>query len=213
MAPPVRLVCFDLGRVLVSIANGWADACRRAAIAVPPELGVPEVSERLHALLVPLELGLIDIDAHTREVAECLRLDPASVRRVIAKWLVGPYPGATALLDDIALAGVKSACLSNTNGYHWELMLDPKGDYHEIFSRLDHHFASHLIGAMKPDAETYLHVESLTGVGAGAVVFFDDLSANVEAARARGWRAYRVEPGDPIPQMRRWLVAEGVLPS
>ena len=29
----VRLVCFDLGGVLVRLASGWEDACRRANVA------------------------------------------------------------------------------------------------------------------------------------------------------------------------------------
>lgn len=208
---PVRLVCFDLGRVLVSIADSWTEACRRADVPKPLALDDPAIVAHLHEVLLELEVGRIDFDTNARTVAEHTGLDLATVRRVSASSLIGPYPGAASLLADVAQTGIPRACLSNTNAFHWELMLDPQGVYRELFDGLTHRFASHLIGAMKPEPATYQHVEDETGVPPQAIAFFDDLEVNVAAARARGWRAYRVAPADPIPEMRRALVEEGVL--
>jgi len=78
--------------------------------------------------------------------------------------------------------------------------------------RLRHRFASHRLGARKPDPRVYEHVERATGVNARGIVFFDDMPENIDAARARGWRGHRVDPADPpAPQIRRALQAEGVL--
>jgi len=46
----------------------------------------------------------------------------------------------------------------------------------------------------------------------GGILFFDDTPANVEAARAAGWRAHLVDPaGDPPAQVRSVLAEARVL--
>ena len=78
--------------------------------------------------------------------------------------------------------------------------------------KLDHRFASHLIGLRKPDDRIYAHVEQATGATPGRIVFFDDVEENVAAAARRGWRAHRISiDSDPIAQVRQHLRAAGVL--
>ena len=86
-------------------------------------------------------------------------------------------------------------------------------DVRRLFEAQRHAFASHLLRLRKPDDAIYAAVERETGVGGGAVVFFDDVAENVEAARRRGWHAYRIDPGpdDPLPQVRSRLRAHGVI--
>jgi putative hydrolase of the HAD superfamily len=53
----------------------------------------------------------------------------------------------------------------------------------------DHLFFSCEIGATKPDPAFYRAVEGTLGVAVQDILFLDDDPQNVDAARARGWRA------------------------
>jgi FMN phosphatase YigB (HAD superfamily) len=103
--------------------------------------------------------------------------------------------------------------LSNTNAHHWQVLVptDAATARYPAIGRLHHHFASHLIGALKPDPATYAAVEEATGVRGHDVLFFDDLPDNVEGARRFGWRAIRIDPdGDPARQVLAALEAAGI---
>jgi FMN phosphatase YigB (HAD superfamily) len=77
--------------------------------------------------------------------------------------------------------------------------------------RVRHRFASHLLGARKPDRAVFERVEAATGRAGRDVLFFDDLEENVAAARAAGWRAALVDPlGDPAALALEVLSREGV---
>jgi HAD superfamily hydrolase (TIGR01509 family) len=54
---------------------------------------------------------------------------------------------------------------------------------------LDGIFASSDFGVRKPDPEFYCRVQNALGLEAQDILFWDDSSANVEAARAVGWQA------------------------
>lgn len=214
-AIPAELICFDLGRVLVRICEGWADACQRAEVPVAPDAGHPTVKAELGAAVEALEVGAIDLAAFGARVAPLAEgMTPDHVAAAVHVYLRGLYPGVAELLDELHASGLATACLSNTNATHWRIMFEaPEAEFIPL-GRLHHRFASHLVGARKPAASVYEHVERTTGIEAGRIVFFDDLAENVEAARARGWRAHRVDPADPpAPQMRLALQAEGVLQS
>jgi glucose-1-phosphatase len=56
----------------------------------------------------------------------------------------------------------------------------------------DNHFVSHLTGKIKPDSDAFEHVVHSLGCTPDQVLFFDDNSLNVEAARKIGIYAIRV---------------------
>jgi putative hydrolase of the HAD superfamily len=56
----------------------------------------------------------------------------------------------------------------------------------------DHHFVSHLTGRIKPDADAFEHVVDTLACKPGDVLFLDDNSMNVDAARRFGMQAIRV---------------------
>lgn len=199
-------MCFDLGRVLVRICDGWQHACRTGGIAVPGGEPDPAATARLHELVCLSDTGRLDLDGFAREAAPLLRLQPADVVALSNAYLLGIYPGVDELLADLASRRLPTACLSNTNANHWRIMNDPAHISAVPFARFTHRFASHLVGVRKPDAAIYEHVERTAGVPGRQLVFFDDMAENVEAARGRGWRAFQVAVGpDPVTQMRRRL--------
>ncbi len=103
-------------------------------------------------------------------------------------WSRSLYPGAMQLLDELR-PGYRLAALSNTNYLHWRRNREVLG-IPQLFERA---FASHEVGLRKPALEIYEHVLVEMSVRPGDATFFDDLEANVEAARRVGMRAYRVE--------------------
>lgn len=68
---------------------------------------------------------------------------------------------------------------------------------------------SHEVGLKKPDPAIYALAERRLGVEPQEMVFLDDVTANVEAARAAGWHAVLHEstPGS-IAELERIIAAE-----
>ena len=212
MASDIRLVVFDLGRVLVRICNGWQHACEVAGVRPPREPG-PAAVAALHELVCRVEVGEIEPAEFCRRAAPQLGVRPRDVEAVWDGYTLGIYPGALELVDELNAAGVATACLSNTNATHWAIMNDAADGCHFPFDRLTHAFASHVLRLRKPDDAIYAHVEAAAGVEPGRILFFDDVEENVEGARRRGWRAHRIDPApdDPLPQVRSHLRSHGVL--
>jgi HAD superfamily hydrolase (TIGR01509 family) len=208
---PVRLVCFDLGGVLVRLARDWPDACRRAGVELPHVSDAD--SDRHRALMRRYETGRIDDATYLREACGCVAggvVVADQLVRVFDAWLLGMYDGAAELLSDLKARGVMTACLSNTNARHWDA-LTGRDEYRPL-RLLDHRLASHELGVMKPDEQAYRRAEAATGSGGGEVLFFDDKPENVIAARAVGWRAEVIDRADDaVPQVREFLVAHAVL--
>ena len=211
--PEIRLVIFDLGRVLMRICNDWEEACRRAGINVPRVKLDAAAQGSLHEIACRSDIGAIDIEGFISSAAPVLGLTPTQVRAMSHAFLYGPFAGSVELVEDITRCGVITACLSNTNESHWRIMNDPAEAAHFPLHRLTHRFASHIVGARKPDAAIYEHVERETGVAPSAILFFDDIAENVDAAVKRGWHSYHVDPKseNPIPDIRTELRRRGVI--
>ncbi len=95
LTSPIKLVCFDLGGVLIRICRSWAEACSRAAIALPPglaDLTDPVIAVRLGALNHDHEVGLISAQEFDGRVAALIGAEPAQVEAAAAAWLQGPMP-------------------------------------------------------------------------------------------------------------------------
>lgn len=210
---PIQLVCFDLGRVLIDICRGFAEAAGRAGVAAPACLQEPGVRQRVLEVFHEHESGRVDDDGFAAAVGDILTCPPPHVLATLRAWLKGPFPGVSELVEDLRRRPhVQLACLSNTNGMHWNMMIAGSGPTALPLHRLHHRFASHLLGCMKPDARIYQHVEQATGIAPQAIVFFDDRPENCQGARDRGWHAHVIaEDGDPVTQMRRHLAEHGVL--
>ena len=208
---PIKLVCFDLGGVLVRIVRDWGEALQRAGVD-PARCNVDPTEVQIDTAF-EFELGNLT----TEQFIETHRqtnpaMTPQEIHAVIRHWLVGVYEGVGGLLDDLATQNVATACLSNTNAAHWEVMCDDPS-YTDL-RKLDHMLASHEIGCRKPHPDAFRHVERTTGVAIREIVFFDDSQANHAAALAHGWSAHRIDPqADPVRQIRQRLHECRVLPD
>ncbi len=213
MSEPIDLVVFDLGGVLVRIVRSWGEAHARAGLAPHPIAEDATFLARRASLLDALSVSRIAPAEYYAGVAEASSgvYTPDDIQRIHLAWHWAEYPGVDAAVEAIEAAGVLTGALSNTSAPHWPDLRGPDACYPTV-ARLRHAVASHLAGILKPDAMIYRAFQEASGVPAARLLFFDDLLENVEAARALGWRAERIDPtGDTAGQILAALHRHGVL--
>lgn len=119
-------------------------------------------------------------------------------------WSRRVLPGARELLEQLRTR-YRLAALSNSNELHWERNTNEL----RIIELFEFAISSHQVGLCKPDPAIYkIALERAKVSSPDAIVFFDDLAANVEAAKSVGLRAYQVRGVD---ELRACLYAEGLL--
>jgi glucose-1-phosphatase len=210
MSANVRLVCFDLGGVVIRICRTWADGCAAAGLPVRDPDAWERARPARHRLIVEHQTGRIDGTTFAARASDLIGglYSPAEILGVHRAWLLDEYAGVADLVRHLHEAGLDTAALSNTNHEHWTRM----GDYPAVM-RIHHLLPSHRMGLQKPDPEIFRLVERRLGYHGPEILFFDDTPENVTAARAVGWRAEAVDPlGDTAGQMAAALGAAGVLP-
>jgi glucose-1-phosphatase len=107
---------------------------------------------------------------------------------------VGEMPGIAPLL---ARAGERLPlyALSNTNPPH---IAHFSKAYAELLGHFSEMYLSSTIGFVKPDAAAYDHGVKAIGAPAGRIIFFDDLSENIDGARACGLTAIHVGSSNDV---------------
>lgn len=84
------------------------------------------------------------------------------------------------------------ACFSNTNAVHWRYIMN-NYPFMKYFQQI---FASHEIGAMKPELEAYLYVSRALNTEPENIIFIDDKEENIRGARKAGWAAIRYQSAE-----------------
>ncbi len=197
-----KTICFDLGGVLVKIHHTWNAAAQAAGIKLRPGL---KPNYRLTEF-VPLEkrqAGELNFDDYLQALGADLGISSEQARQVHAAILVGEYPGALVFVQDLQSAGYKLGCLSNTNAAHWEILMDAA--QYPALALLQTKLASHILGVSKPNTAAFAAFTNAVGCAPDDVLFFDDSAENILAAKNLGWNAHRVDPNNPIVEMRRVL--------
>jgi putative hydrolase of the HAD superfamily len=206
---PVRLVCVDLGGVIVRIRRTLAESLH--AVGVPgyaleeitdDEMRVYRDASSRH------QRGELSFDAWLESAHGTLgaRIDRATIARAHDAVLVGEYPGVARTLGAIRQAGTATACLSNTNDRHWQALVELPA-----MREIDHRHASHLLGEEKPDEAIFRAFENATGFRGGEILFLDDIESHCSAARAVGWNAVRIDhERDTASQLLAAARAHGV---
>ncbi len=183
----IRVVLFDLGGVLVELAGvptmlGWMD--NRVS---PEELWTMWLES---PAIRAFETGRTDAGSFADDLIAEMAL-PVAREKLIEEftfWPRGLFPGALDLVKQIP-AHYTRATLSNSNALHWpRLMKELK-----LADAFDQHFASHLIGKIKPDEEAFRHVTHSLQCAAEEILFLDDNKLNVEAAAGVGMTAVQVQ--------------------
>jgi putative hydrolase of the HAD superfamily len=202
MADAIRAVVFDVGGVLVEFTGPttllrWLGG--RSSLDDIWRLWLASPAVRA------FERGLVGPDAFADQLITDLQL-PVTRTEFLADFAAWPravFPGAHALVRRIEPRYVR-ATLTNTNVLHWPRVTGELG----LGDLFDHHFASHLLGRLKPDREVFVHVVERLACDPSAILFLDDQPLNVEAALASGLQAVRVRG---IPEAESALIERGVV--
>jgi glucose-1-phosphatase len=181
-----RWLLFDLGGVLMD----WAGPRE-----LPAHLSAPiDANLRLRmagcAATDAFERGAITPEEFAERFVRDwgVRLAPAEFLVRYVEWLRGLYPGTEDLLARLG-ARYKLACLSNTNAAHWQ-----QSEAMRWLQRtLDVALSSHELKLRKPQPEIFAAALVRLGCAADEVAYFDDLPANVAAARVAGFDAHQVD--------------------
>ena len=196
-----RWLLFDLGGVLMD----WAGPRE-----LPAHLAAPvDADLRLRmagcAATDAFERGAITPAAFAERFVRDwqVRLAPEAFLEHYVAWLRGLYPGAEELLARLG-ARYRLACLSNTNALHWEQSAAMRW----LRQRLDVALSSHELKLRKPQPEIFAAALVRLGCAPHEVAYFDDLPANVAAARAAGVDAHQV---DGFAALRRRIDQLGLL--
>ena len=205
----VRLICFDLGGVVIRICQTWEERVAAAGLELRSPARWDKIGPTRNALMAGYMTGRVTGTQLAQQLSDALngQYDPAELMAIQDAWLIDEYQGVGAIVDQLHQAGFDTAALSNTTNEHWARM-----DEFPTVGRLRHRFASHELGLSKPDPAIYRHVERQLGYTGTQILFFDDAHENVIAARDVGWHAKRVDPaGLPAQQIRDALAQHGVL--
>lgn len=211
----IRIVVFDLGGVLVRIAQSWAEAHAAAGLADHAVLDNADFAEQLGNLTRAYDAGELSPDQFEERVAASSggAYTPGEVGRVHHAISMDEYPGVGAVVDTIQAAGVSTGALSNTNPAHWPRLTGQGSDIPEYptVARLQHAHASHLLGIAKPDPRIFAAFADATGFPPSSILFFDDRAENVLGAGHAGWYARQIDhAGDTASQLLRHLGSFGI---
>jgi len=188
---------FDLGRVVLDIDFNKTVACWAGHAGCEPKHLVGRFTSR-DEIYQRHEKGEIS-DAEFFAALRTLLGIGISDAQILEGWnaiFTGEMPGIAPLLQRAA-RHLPLYAFSNTNGAHVEHFSAAYSGVLEHFRVL---FLSSSIGLRKPDAEAYDHVVKAIGVPAERIVFFDDLTENIEGARARGLLAVHVRSPDDVAE-------------
>jgi|RhiMetdeSRZDD1v2_1073273.scaffolds.fasta_scaffold464039_2 FMN phosphatase YigB (HAD superfamily) len=123
--------------------------------------------------------------------------------REMATWSRTFFPGAVALVERIPSRYLR-ATLCNSNSIHWPYLMQNE----RFANAFVHHFASHVIGKIKPDEAAFRHVVDVLRCDPQEVLFLDDNEINVLGAKTVGMKAVRVKG---IAEATRALIALDVI--
>ena len=120
------------------------------------------------------------------------------------EMLAGEIPGTVDVLADLRAAGVRLIALSNWSAETFPVARE-RFDFLAWFEGI---VISGDVGVNKPDPRIFDHLTEEFGIEPAAAVFIDDSSANVDAAKALGFRAIRFTDAAAL---RRELTRLGLL--
>jgi len=193
-AVPVKALLFDLGGVLIDVDfpgafAHWARCAGASAEALRQRFAFDETLARY-------ECGQIEAREYFAALRGALGID-ISDADFESGW-GAMFPGEIEGIREL-LASVRGRApmyiFSNTNFEHQRVW---SARFAELLEPFDHVFTSNEIGKRKPTPEAFHAVAQAIDVPPENILFFDDLAANVEGARAIGMHAIQVRDIDDI---------------
>ena len=180
MDEKIEVVLLDLGGVMLRLH----DPLETFGIDLPNE----EFLEKwlLSDSVRELEKGEVSPQTFASSIVQEFGLPYSSQEFMqrFERWPDALFDGVPNLLQAVA-ANHRLALLSNTNAIHWERD-DIEGRLQPLIESV---FLSYRTGLMKPEAAAFDDVLNRLNVAAKRVLFLDDNTLNVNAARECGMQA------------------------
>lgn len=202
--PPVGIVFFDLGNVLVRF-DAQRGCANLAAIANCDTAKVKEVVYD-SGLQWRYEAGELSCQAFADIVNAGLGSQLASERLLSAladMFVVDP--GAFSIISKLLTSEIRVGLLSNTCAAHWRhLRLHLNIQVLDLLSPI---VLSYEVNAIKPNSRIYERAAEIACVAPESILFTDDRPENVEAGRQARWRCHQYDnPHD----LAKWLSHQGL---
>ncbi|MGT3207267.1 glucose-1-phosphatase [Yersinia enterocolitica] len=190
------LYIFDLGNVIVDIDFKRVLGVWSKLSSVP----LATLSERftMGEVFQQHERGEISDEDFARQLSDEMGLS-LSFEQFTEGWqavFVALRPEVISIMQKLRAEGHRVVVLSNTNRLHCNYW--PQ-HYPEVAAAADHMYLSQDLGMRKPEARIYQHVLSVENTPAEQAVFFDDVEANIVAARIEGITGIHVTDRKVIP--------------
>ncbi|HDL6967841.1 TPA: glucose-1-phosphatase [Yersinia enterocolitica] len=190
------LYIFDLGNVIVDIDFKRVLGVWSKLSSVP----LATLSERftMGEVFQQHERGEISDEDFARQLSDEMGLS-LSFEQFAEGWqavFVALRPEVISIMQKLRAEGHRVVVLSNTNRLHCNYW--PQ-HYPEVAAAADHMYLSQDLGIRKPEARIYQHVLSAENIPAEQAVFFDDVEANIVAARIEGMTGIHVTDRKVIP--------------
>lgn len=203
----IKMVCFDVGGVLIKHRRTWEEGCAAAGLPVRAEAMTPEAAARRRETAAAYTCGQISDEQFCRDMSRLMggAYTTEDVRKLHHHWLGPEYDGIATVIHRLtSVSRIDTGILSNTNAAHWTRMHKVNGKAAEFPTpaMLRHRHASHVLGMAKPDPRVFREFERRTDYRGAEILYFDDLPENAEAARAQGWVVELVDHlGDTAAQV------------
>ena len=190
------LYIFDLGNVIVDIDFKRVLGVWSKLSSVP----LATLSERftMGEVFQQHERGEISDEDFARQLSDEMGIS-LSFEQFAEGWqavFVALRPEVITIMQTLRAEGHRVVVLSNTNRLHCNYW--PQ-HYPEVAAAADHLYLSQDLGMRKPEAGIYQHVLSAENIPAEQAVFFDDVEANIVAARIEGITGIHVTDRKVIP--------------
>ena len=202
----IKNLLFDLGGVIMNLDRM---RCVRALEA----LGMPDAAEMLGEYgqkgpFLALEKGEITPDEFHHQMRPLFNrpVTDDEIDRAFDLFLTGIPVGRLKALRELRRRGYGIYLLSNTNPIMWRGVI--ANEFGKEGLRREDYFDGMVTSfdarAAKPDARIFTYTADHLCIEPAETLFFDDSTANVEAARRLGFEAVHVAPGteftDYIPE-------------
>jgi putative hydrolase of the HAD superfamily len=178
-------IVFDLGKVLLNF--DYAVAVRR--LLAQSKCTLTELLNLINQspLLLEYERGTLTTTAFYEKVRKVSGYEGSfEAFQEMFGDIFTPIPEMVQLHADLVARGYPVFIFSNTN----DMAVRYIRGHFPFFSRFDGYVFSYEHASMKPEAALYEVVEKLTGRRGDQIIYLDDRAENIEAGRARGWRAF-----------------------
>jgi len=194
----VKTIIFDLGNVIVPFDFKRA----YARIEGLSPFAAAEIPLRLRGtdLVQRFETGRVGAEGFVTEVSQILELKTTH-EEFLEVFNCIFLPGA--LLPEALLIGLRERyrllLLSNTNPIHFETIERA----YPLLRHFHDRVLSYQVGARKPSARIYEEALLRAAWDAGECVFFDDVAAYVDGARAAGIDAVQFQSAGQVEEELR----------